>query len=134
MKLDGTVVLLAFLGMQIAMADQQTRLPTISDVAIIDKGVDQDSSATECRSFKLSSAQAATFLRSAKIITPQELHYRYIQAPCYVRGTGLVGAKRVKWEVRAAGTGWVEYASGERVLLADPAQQDEVPEDRGQSR
>lgn len=116
------------------MAEAQGRLPTVSDVVVIDNGVDQDGTATLCLSFKLSSVQVAEFLQSAMMITPQELHYQYIQAPCYVAGTAIVGSQRVKWEVRAAGTAWVEYASGERVLVADPAQQDEVPGDRGQAR
>jgi hypothetical protein len=102
----------------------QTSGPALTDVRVQRVGHDTDPSAVVCQAFRLSNQEAASFFAKAIEVTPHEMHYKYDQAPCYVRGVALVARKPVSWEIRAAGTAWVRLADGTTHLLVDPKQQE----------
>jgi hypothetical protein len=72
-------------------------------VAVLEHGA--DSAGAFCSDFRLSPAQAKSFLQRAEALEPAALHDRFEHLPCWVRGTAEWGSQTWRWEIRAGGTG-----------------------------
>lgn len=108
----GSIACLLCIGLS---AGAQAKPVDVADVKVTDRGTDEPGAF--CQDFDLKPAEAAAFLRQAKVVSAGTIHDRYESLPCYVRGTARWRHDRVEWEIRAGGTGSVTKRDGRTVLL-----------------
>ncbi|MBN1664880.1 MAG: hypothetical protein JW943_14865 [Deltaproteobacteria bacterium] len=61
--------------------------------------------------------QVKTFFNKATIMSQHELNYEYNILSCYVRGILIDSKGEHAWEIRAGGTGRINYHNDNEVLL-----------------
>lgn len=115
MKLiQAAVVGIAGIAWQIAAVAAGPSLGLPEKVRITEQGADQ--SGDWCSTFNVSPRAAASLLARARIVSLRELHDHFDSAPCYVRGTAMFGGEAVRWELRALGTGSIEFVATDEVI------------------
>ena len=98
-----------------ALNPAQARAPSLSGIAVLDRGF--EAGGEFCSDFKLTPSQIQWFFRRARIMDADKLFDRFNELPCWIRGKAKVRGSAWRWEIRAGGTASLTQPDGSVQLL-----------------
>jgi hypothetical protein len=93
-------------------------IPKAAKVMIGAPGRDEhDAESDACKDFRVTSEQVRSRFRTYHRLTQDELHDRYILAPCWVDGELTIKGKTYTWRARPGNTIETTYPDGAAKML-----------------